>query len=166
MVQIAKGSLMNLIPLQQWVCDECGELIEKPEDGWLEWLSSVSHNIPAMGFRIVHHKLASPRGSCYYNDSNKDVNPVFISDGHLDFYLGLNGLATLLTFFLDDKFKAGNPGEVAEIIRRLHLPHYEEARRYFHAAKADDYTYGLNYLAIHSQETLRNIIKEYSEDEK
>jgi hypothetical protein len=28
---------MSLKPLQQWYCDRCGEIIEKPEDGWLHW---------------------------------------------------------------------------------------------------------------------------------
>ena len=27
---------MRLIPLKQWICDSCGEVIEKPEDGWLD----------------------------------------------------------------------------------------------------------------------------------
>ena len=28
---------MKLKPLQQFICDECQGVIEKVDDGWLEW---------------------------------------------------------------------------------------------------------------------------------
>jgi len=33
---------MKLIPLQQWLCDDCHQIIEQPKDGWLEWLALVT----------------------------------------------------------------------------------------------------------------------------
>ena len=57
---------MKLIALRQWVCDECRELIRKPEEGYVEWITDK--NDIRYGFRIVHHAPASPRhpdGNCY-----------------------------------------------------------------------------------------------------
>jgi hypothetical protein len=48
----------KLIPLQQWYCDTCDELIGKPEEGWLEWM--VDEERQGYGYRICHHFLASP----------------------------------------------------------------------------------------------------------
>ena len=28
-----------LVPLKQFICDECGTVIESPEDGYVEWES-------------------------------------------------------------------------------------------------------------------------------
>ena len=36
---------MRLRPLEQFICDECGELIEKLEDGWLEWIDDCKNPI-------------------------------------------------------------------------------------------------------------------------
>ena len=52
---------MKLKPLKQWICDSCGELIKKPEDGWWEYLSDTNTYLVS-GFRIVHYG-----GPCYYN---------------------------------------------------------------------------------------------------
>jgi hypothetical protein len=32
-----KNSIM-LKPLEQFICDKCSNVIEKPEEGWIEWL--------------------------------------------------------------------------------------------------------------------------------
>ena len=68
---------MKLKPLHQFICDECENLIEKIEDGWLEWLNPPDK--PVHGFRIVHVAGASPRfnqgGNCYYPDSYRAVDP-------------------------------------------------------------------------------------------
>jgi uncharacterized protein YlaI len=31
---LGEVKIMKLKPLKQWICDSCGELIKKPEDGW------------------------------------------------------------------------------------------------------------------------------------
>ena len=75
-----KTAAIRLKPLQQWLCDECGEVIEEPAHGYLEWLQDDSHK--AYGFRIVHHAPRSPRrpsgGDCYrytdhYGRSSSDL---------------------------------------------------------------------------------------------
>lgn len=139
------------IPLKKFICDECGSIIEKPEDGWLEWFDD--YETPVEGFRIVHHSSVSPRrdkgGDCYYPRNPK------VSDGHLTQYMGIDGLAFLLAKF--DRNLA-DPKELAEIIRRLHIPHYEEARLLIDRAHKD----GLLDSPDHDQNNLLMIIKEYA----
>lgn len=49
---------IRLKALPQWVCDECGGVIEEPAHGYLEWLTDDNHK--SYGFRIVHHAPRSP----------------------------------------------------------------------------------------------------------
>jgi len=52
-------------------------------------------------------------------------------------FCDVNGLAKLLAMLQYKKLE--NPDELAEIIRRIHVPYYEEARLYWDTAKADGY---------------------------
>jgi hypothetical protein len=145
---------MKLKPLHQFICDECGQLIEKVEDGWLEWLKPPEK--PVHGFRIVHVAGASPRfhqgGNCYYPESYR------ASDNHLNYFAGPDGLALLLSF---TEWYLGDPKELAEIIRRTHVPHYEEARQYLDKAYGDGF---ISSSRDYSQEDLKKVIEEYGKD--
>ena len=144
---------MKLKPLHQFICDECEKLIEKVEDGWLEWLNPPDK--PVYGFRIVHVAGASPRfsqgGNCYYSESSE------VSDNHLYYFAGADGLALLLSFF---EMNLADPKELAEIARRIHVPHYEEARPYLEKALND----GIISSRDYSQEDLKRVIEEYGKD--
>jgi hypothetical protein len=144
---------MKLRPLEQFICDECENLIEKVEDGWLEWLSPPDKAVH--GFRIVHVAGASPRfkqgGNCYYPDSYR------ASDNHLHYFAGADGLGLLLSFF---EMNLADPKELAEIARRIHVPHYEEARPYLEKALDD----GIISSRDYSQEDLKRVIEEYGKD--
>ena len=137
---------MGLAPLQQFICDKCGQVIEKVDDGWLEWFDDCK--TPAHGFRIVH-----AGGPCIYRDSAD------VSDNHLFHFTGPDGLADLLSFF--DREHGVNQGELAEIIRRLHVPYYEEARQYLDRAVNDGYLGGKESIR---QNDLKGIIEEYCQD--
>jgi hypothetical protein len=141
---------MKLRPLEQFICDECGGLIEKLEDGWLEWLSPP--NKPVHGFRIVHSAEKSPRSKsgwhCYYPDGPG------ASDNHLNNFAGPDGLALLLSFLEMD---LGYPKELADITRRIHVPHYEEARQYLEKALDDGFLSSRDY----SQADLKRVIEQY-----
>ena len=48
-------------PLEQFYCDECGQLIKEIRDGWVEWIDEeVNGKKHSYGFRIVHHNSCSP----------------------------------------------------------------------------------------------------------
>jgi hypothetical protein len=136
---------MSLKPLEQFICDKCGQLIEKVDDGWLEWYDNFKE--PAHGFRVVH-----AGGRCLYPDHAD------ISDNHLVYFTGADGLASLLSMFKGKGVADQN--ELAEIIRRLHVPHYEEARMYWERAVSEGTITDESYR----QEDLLDVIKEYSEE--
>lgn len=160
-------------PLMQWVCDKCGGLIVKPSDGWLEWLSGHNEDgtdAPSHGFKVVHHSEASPLGDegCYHYELEYDR-----SDTHLDEMIGPNGLAKFLAMLspgpvFDEPTAPRRPvdeSEYAECLRRLMIPHYEEARLYFDEARSDGLFDEANEIWGCMQDNLQAIIERYRRSE-
>lgn len=131
----------KLEPLKEFICDECGEVIEEPSDGWVEWITNYSDEIDeryeAYNFRIVHHKVASPnpRGTCYYTDLYNDYEGTE-SSYHLHDFLEDKGLSQALSILRkqaegDIKFKNKEAFlDCLDLIRRITIPYYEESRIY------------------------------------
>ena len=147
---------MRLIPLKQWICDSCGEVIEKPKDGWFEWYSDTRTHLET-GFRIVHS-----RESCMYDDRTLREQHRSPLDQQLPVVLGSSGLGYLLFMLeLTEKKKVvrkiASVSEFVEMIRRLHLPYWEEARLYW----KDAYREGLHDACSFDEKTLITIIEEY-----
>jgi hypothetical protein len=153
---------MTLKPLEQWFCDRCGDVIQKPEDGWVHWRRGKDRKIHSI--EILHHLMASPKGGqdgCYAKDPDSDL--------HLHHMLGTRGLVILLSMVDVGRYHdpAGKDGGVADLrnwaetFRRLHVPHYEEARRYFDQARADGELEGVNEVALYLEDTLTRLIKRY-----
>lgn len=116
---------MKLLPLKRWVCDSCGEVIDKPEDGWFEWYTEKNTSVDT-GFRIVHRTE-----SCMCNDRTLKQQNRSPCDLGLPMVLGSGGLGYLVfKLELSEKgvYRLANTKELVEMIRRLHLPYYEEAR--------------------------------------
>jgi hypothetical protein len=112
---------MRLLPLSQWKCDTCGQIIERPEMGWVEWLAGPTRGTKAHAFRIVHNS-----SHCQYPSMGR------VHDIHLIHLLGPDGLATLLEL-LSPGGRSGNRedgvaslDEWGDLVRRLHVPHFEE----------------------------------------
>lgn len=153
---------MTLKALQQWICDKCGDVIEKPTDGWLEWLSDRD-NFTLSGFKIVHHAPASPHKAknrdCYHYNENLERQ-----DMHLDIFLGVDGIARMITWTYSPGVKSLE--EWAEVFRRLHVPHYEEARRHWDAATSDGEIFeGVDEESRYSQDILKSIIQQHQNQE-
>lgn len=166
-----------LLPLKQFICDRCGYVIEKPEDGWIEWLhekDEATQSYKNHGFKIVHHSSASPinddgkRYGCYHYNNNSNR-----SDSHLSYFLGENSLVHLYSnldpgeaFVTSDKLPlVTNMREYVEIMRRLSIPFYEEARSYWSEAKNDGYFQGANELWTYLPRTLKALIEQYGDEE-
>ncbi|MCK9524534.1 MAG: hypothetical protein M0R49_01210 [Limnochordia bacterium] len=145
---------MKLLPLKQWICDSCGELIEKPQDGWLEYLNDRKTE-RVYGFRIVHYDA-----KCYYPRSNKDV---MVGDRHLEHMLESGGFGHMLHWLeLSQIGKIKEHIDISdytEIMRRLYLLYWEEARQYWDRAFKDGFHDGCCF----SEQDLIKIINEYSE---
>jgi hypothetical protein len=45
---------MRLLPLSQWKCDACGQIVARPEMGGVEWLAGPTCGTKAHAFRLVH----------------------------------------------------------------------------------------------------------------
>lgn len=147
-------AVLNLVPLEQWVCDTCGELIRDVEGAYVQF---ARVNGVARDFRIVHHATASPRArGCY--------GPPDLSDLPMSRLQGDDGLAVLLGLL--------EPGPAllpqvradvvswAELFRRLRVPRYEEARQFFAAAEgAGVWPDGRHETSAYSQQALSQLLE-------
>ncbi|GEA17755.1 hypothetical protein [Moorella sp. E306M] len=155
---------MKLTPLRQWICDTCGEVIQKPEDGYVQFHQDENGNYD--DFIIVHHYSASPlkgkfEKGCYRYDLDLD----------LKHFLGEKGLVRLLSL-IDvgqhinpklDKPRASNIRKWVNFVRRLQTPYYEEARLYWELAEQDGFFDGANEVWPYLPDTLKELIEKYSE---
>jgi hypothetical protein len=146
-------------PLKEWVCDKCGGIVGI-EDGWLEWLSGNGGKGPRL-FHIVHNQR-----KCYHHEGAYDR-----ADMHLDAFLGPEGLQNLLSMIDDgdilDPSEAQTPPmpdrrSFTDTLRRLQIPYYEEARRYFADAGDEGYFSDQNEVSIFLPKTCKSIIERYA----
>jgi len=158
---------MKLKPLEQWVCDSCGEIIENVEDGWVEWIKDEDNR--NMQFHIVHLAPKSPRFPDGYCNIHKKYPRR--ADGYLHEFVGTKGLVKLLRFIDVGKYHeptfrgpwVKNLREWTKFFRRLQLPYYEEARLYWDKAIGDNFLGDLNPVSIYMPETLKSLIEQYCE---
>jgi hypothetical protein len=168
-----------LEPLKSWICDECGELVRDERDGFVEWLSGYSFPEGSTesdqegphGFRIVHVTSASPRaphgGECYRYSASPQRNDLPLRE-----FLGAHGLVVLLSKVdvgsFHDPDRRTRPAkdlrEWATLVRRLHLPYYEEARLYFDRAESDGFWDGANEIYVYMPANLRGLIEHYEHE--
>lgn len=148
----------DLIPLEQWYCDNCGEVINEPNDGWLEWYHEQGEIGNNEGYRIVHHDR-----KCMYNSKKLSLENKSLSDMHLSDFIGSDGLVTLLSHIEFNDVKDNS--ELVEIIRRLHVPYYEEARKYHHVAEENGFFSGENEVTRYLQDTSKYIIENYKDND-
>lgn len=114
-------------PLTTWFCDSCDDPITDLDASLLTWDSDEGGR--ATEFRIVHKNM----------DGRDCDDPRFSSSTELSNYVGPAGLAALLSFLsagpligkLDSFPIVANFDQFVDVVRRLHTPWYEEARRRF-----------------------------------
>lgn len=151
---------MRLQPLQQWICDACGQVIGSPHLGWVEWVSGSTRGTKAHGFRVVHNS-----NRCQYPSSPR------VRDMHLERAIGPDGLVALLALLAPCR-RSGilsdgvtSVEEWAMLVRRLHVPYFEEARQYWAHAEADGLLKDIAEASVFSQATLAVIIGRYAGEE-
>jgi hypothetical protein len=146
----------------RWRCDKCGEWIESAEDGWLEWDLESNPPFAKFAFRIVHHLPASPlEGKDGCNDHAN------LSGNHLSYFVGQDGLSRLLAFLdprtngiQSDPCQIRDLPDYVDIMRRLLIANYEEARQYWRDAAEAGFFDG-NEIGAHDPETLTDILDEF-----
>ena len=121
-----------------WRCSSCRELITSVQDGWVEWLASEDEQGTASvrGLRLVHKVAAGPRSAslygCQYDEHQEFRKDQSIVEGlPLERFVGPDGLMLLLSFLASGDF---GRDEVLELIKRLQIPHYEQASQPLHEA--------------------------------
>ncbi len=146
----------------KWLCDFCGEAITKVEDGWVEWIeiSRADGTTDARDLRLVHHRPASPLKdspkACQLNSKaeyKKDKGS--ISDLSLEYFLGPNGLMYLLSKV---QHGPGPSGIWIEMIKRLHIPGYELARRHFDRALRTGVIENDSYPGFYEQHQIKAVL--------
>lgn len=162
-----------LEPLKQFICDDCGQIIAKPEDGYVEWITENTKDGRCLryGFRIVHAAWTSPR-KCIKEGCYKYGNEYGRSDMGLEWFIkdGISEMFSMLSPKLPWKYveheKCGIVDfyEFREFYSRLIIPYYEEARLYFGKALDDDFIDdGMSLGELYSGDTLKMIVDKYTE---
>ena len=104
----------------EWLCDKCGEMIIKPEDGWLEWFRPVDGGLTdEQGYTIRHH-------DCRQDDNRMFKQGKILSHVHLHHANSNSDLENFLQRLDDGLCK--DKSELIEIIKRLHIVGYEAER--------------------------------------
>lgn len=139
-------------------CDVCGEPIESPSDGYVIW-NRMPKTHEHVGFKIIHQERCDDRS--------------FLSSLPLERFLGNDGLNYLLSWLSygplyphNTKTNAGlkivDFDEFVDLARRLQLPLYEEARRYFDHAKSEGLYGDSNPYVPYSNEELIDLVNRAS----
>lgn len=145
-----------LIPLKQFYCDTCHQVIEEPQDGFIRWYDTGNKYLR---FGIYHS------GKCLLLKDN-----YMAREAHLNTFINENYLMANLLSFLDigklhqEEYKGteiADLREYTEIMRRLTIPYYEEARKYWEEAKNDGYFEGASEIWIYAVDNLKNLIEKY-----
>jgi hypothetical protein len=121
-----------------WTCDTCKMPIQKRLHGVVEWVQRetgkkrfVSH-----GLHLVHRKVDSPRktkrGCEYDEDKWLQKDDSLVINEPLKKFLRADGLMALLELTARGEFESHDG--IIEMIKRLHIPGYEQARNGFRAA--------------------------------
>jgi hypothetical protein len=166
---------MDYAPLpaapKTWDCDKCQQPIPCAKHGILEWTYDHERRL-LKGFKIVHHAAYSPVKSafrpnpCSFYDGRAALGDVSLQD-----LVGAAGLAYLLSWVDQGPFvdQVNRGPEVAsllewtEIVRRLQLPFYEEARHYLDEANEEGGLADLDAARIYSPEFLAEVMSESDE---
>jgi len=131
-------NLVHIVSYVELLCDQCGELIQRPEHGSIEWKSvaPAEHPVKARGIRIVHaHGFGPNEKGCYYQAVGGLVaQDEVVGDKSLVELQRGDGIVWILGKKTD---KAITEDEADELLKRLYVKHYDRARSHFKSAIED-----------------------------
>jgi hypothetical protein len=138
-------------PFRRFYCDVCGKPIDDLKRGYVIWKTDGPDH-REHSFKIIHQKVCDQKD---YGASMPLMD-----------YLGPDGLSRLLAFLsygplaqTSEKEKGpADMDEFVDLVRRLQIPHYEEARRKFSDEKVQHYHQGNNQVAPYLGDSLRHTI--------
>ena len=157
-------------PFQEYSCAVCGKKIPV-EDGMLHWLQKkTDENDTSSLETLVDIHICCRRKPCNRVFENRAINEGLHEQwDHLDSFVGTDKIDNLLTFPIERIVPRELYKKYLDILRRLSLPYYEEARLYFSRADSDGYIENVGarqdgYFSWEPQ-TLKNIIDEYTDED-
>lgn len=140
----------------KWICDVCGEEIKSVNDGYLIWAKSDEHY--DYDFLIIH------QSKC---DTHQDK---YVNSLPLSMLVGQDGLSYLLSFVSDGPYHLGEDqvskkkvvsiDEFVDLVRRLHLPYYEQARHKFGIPEVMNFYSDSSPSNLYRVSTLKDIADE------
>lgn len=162
--------------MTQFICDTCGEIINRPEEGWIEWISKSDFEKETReihSFNIVHHYSSSPLATPHNEGCYQHSREPGRSDIHLNQFISDNYKMTNILRFLDigpyhnPEYKGTDITDMrqyVETVRRLTIPYYEEARLYWNKALEDGYFQDSNEIWIYGVQNLKKLIELYGDE--
>lgn len=138
-----------------WVCDICGDQITTPGTALVIWRESKDR--PMYDFEIIHKNVDNWR--CWDRAEAKGYRASY----ELGWCLGVDGLTVLLSWLSRGPVDGGGHPDVAiedldgyvDLVRRLQIPHYEQARRRFRDQDVYEKLVGVNREYPYTQDNLR-----------
>ncbi len=164
-------------PLTRWYCDTCGGVIELVTKGCVVWKCqdlTEQRRLRFHSFRIIHPTNIQlvTSGQTIINLPNCDPGKDFIRHAPLTDFVGINGLSNLLANLSLGPFLQRQDEELVTMVemdeyvdffRRVQMPYYEEARRYFGNENLIERMLGENELFPYRFDKLREIIQEFGQ---
>jgi hypothetical protein len=145
----------SLVPLQQFICDRCG-VITDVDDLVLEFTSkhdntgAYNYDKVINNIRIVH---CSEEIDCTFtSDEIKKIGGAM----QVGIFTGERGLANLISL-MEEYSNEPSLKAIMEILKRSHLPHYEEARSYSEMIEDNANSLDWDMMKYH-RENLRSVI--------
>ena len=118
-----------------WRCDACKQPIAAVTEGWVEWLASEDPTgvTTLKGLRLVHRLSGGRRGRIpqrcrYYTREEFKKDRSIVEGLPLDRFTGPDGLVLLLSLIAEHELPTD---ELLELVKRLQVPGYEDARELF-----------------------------------
>lgn len=144
---------MARMTLSRWFCDACGASIDSAADGIVVF--QRKELLAAEHFMIVHKQSAPGHPRCDPRGPTRWVD--------LTTLLGVDGLTYLLSFLsvgpLMGHARAGvvDHDGFVDLVRRVQIPFYEEARPQFHEESVQEQLGDANEVYPYLPETLKRI---------
>lgn len=146
------------LPLTRWYCDTCRQPIDDPQMANVCWEDPTSSDIVDGQLQHDHPGsiLIVHKGKC-------DDMRTYTSNHSLDVMLGTEGMQWWATIFLwsgpaaeSMKFVPSvDMKPVLDLFYRLHVPHYEQARRHF---KSEEAIQSIKGRSVLTESMLKEII--------
>lgn len=132
-----------LKPLSQWCCDSCGGIIDGPMEGHVEWYTT-HRTRKTSGCRIVHMSRECASDAAEQAALGRTATVI-----SLDRVVGRRGMACLLKRIGEvvglGWAETADGQAFVELMRRVQLPYYEEARLFWDVALAASIHDGTSY---------------------